>query len=1053
MNTRSFKSKLLASSIVAGAVLSAYGLPATSQESDEDEAVQEKVIVTGTRIVKRDYYSNSPIQTISAETIEATGTINVEELINIMPQAVPGFTRHSNNPGNGTATVDLRGLGAARTMVLVDGKRFTLSGETHVDANSIPPSLIDRIEVITGGASAVYGSDAMSGVVNFILRKDFEGVEYRTGYEATVSQGDAEYYDLGFTFGANLDDGRGNVLIDMGHTDRKGVLQGARDFSKIVYGWSPDGLAVSGSANIPEGRAAAVGGLQFDWTALGVVPVEGTGDSARCANPAGVSLVTPSPLDAAKFDETPSCRSSIATFEGPNESEVFRPWVGTGSNPDRFNYAPYNYLQLPQERFHAFSIGTYRVNDNVTAYGRMVATFNQVSQVLAPTPAGQVVQTSVDNPLLPALARAGMSALDVAEGYAVYKRDWNAVFNAALAAAKTADPSSNLNSSDADERLAAELAFVSSFRANPPAGLPLPTDDKYRGDGSVTLSTNKRVLEVDSRYAFDDRWVFNFMAGIQGSISDNLNYDAYFSVGRYQNNGDQEGNIDRARYIQGINSRADPNDPTRAVCVDTSGGCVPIDIWGYRQMSPEATTYIRQANNVKEESNERILAVNFNGNTDGTLNLQGGPIGWAMGIEYRERNYSLRPDELVRRANIIGFNAQGYTSGGFDVYELYAEMSVPIVRGEPWAELLELELAFRYSDYSTVGGHEAYKVGGTWAPSDEFRFRALWNSAVRVPNNDDLHAPVTNYFPNLTDGCDANALDDYRSNPRGVDVERVVQMCQEHFRRFGAVHTDTYTQPNRQIETFQGGNPDLDPETGETLTLGFVYQPNAVEGLSLTVDAYDISIEDIVSTVPPQIIINGCYYNNPTYDPNHPFCTLILRERTGLPSVLTTNFNLASQRVKGVDLDLQYGFEVDSFPGVFNLRYLANYLDTREFEAFEGNGKSDLVGQMSGPYPEYKHAVTTSWVHSEISLHLNWSLISKVKDNPFYVVDQIDAYSLFSLNAIWDVGDTVRIRGGIRNLFDKSPPILGWNQEQANTIPGTYDPLGRAFYFGTRIVF
>ena len=1053
MNTRSFKSHLLASSIIAGSVLSTLASPAFAQEDDEEEARQEKVVVTGTRIVKRDYYSNSPIQTISSETIEATGTINVEELINIMPQAVPGFTRHSNNPGNGTATVDLRGLGAQRTMALVDGKRFTLSGETHVDVNSIPPSLIEKIEIITGGASAVYGSDAMAGVVNFILRKDFEGVEYRTGYEATVSQGDAEYYDLGFTFGATLDDGRGNVLIDMGHTDRKGVLQGARDFSKVVYGWSPDGLAISGSANIPEGRATATGGLSFDWTRLNVVAVVGTGDDARCANPAGVTLVTPSRLDAAKFDETPSCRSTNGIFDGPTEDTAFRPWIGGGSNPDRFNYAPFNYLQLPQERFHAFSIGRYRLNDNVTAYGRMVATFNQVSQVLAPTPASQVVSTSVDNPLLPLRARAAFSNLDASEGYARFKSDWNEVFDRALTAARTADPSSNLNSTNAEEKLAAEIAFVNSFKANPPAGLPQVTDEKYQGDGSVTLRASKRVLEVDSRYAFDDRWVFQFMGGIEGAIGNNLNYDAYFSVGRYQNNGDQEGNIDRARYLQGINSRADPNDPTKAVCVDPSGGCVPVDIWGYNQISPEAQTYIRQANNVKEESNERILAVNFNGDTEGTVNLQGGPIGWAMGFEYRERTYSLRPDELVRRANIIGFNAQGYTSGGFDVYELYAEVSAPILRGESWAELLELELAFRYSDYSTVGGYEAYKVGGTWAPSDEFRIRALWNSAVRVPNNDDLHAPVTNYYPSASDPCDADAINDLRSGGNADAATRVVALCTAHFSKYGAVYTENYRQSNTQLQSFRGGNPDLDPETGETLTVGFVYQPNAVEGLSITVDGYDIQIEDIVSTVPVSTVLTQCFLGNPNYDPNFPFCNLIIRDQTGEPNVFTTNFNLASWQLKGIDFDVRYNFRVDSLPGNFNIRYIGNYLDTREFEAFEGDGKVDLVGSMSGPYPEYKHAFTASWAHSEFSLHLNWSMISSVTDNPFYVVDKIDAYSLFSLNGIWDVSETVRIRGGIRNLFDKSPPILGWNQEQANTIPGTYDPFGRAFYFGTRVVF
>ena len=324
MNGNIFKNRLLATSVLAGALSGAIVAPAVAQE--EETATQETVYVTGSRIQKQDFVANSPIATVDAEAFALTGSVNTEDVLNSLPQAIPGFDRTSNNPGNGTATANLRGLGSSRTLVLVDGKRFVPTTSAGVvDLNNIPPSLIERVEVITGGASAVYGSDAISGVVNFILKDDFEGLEANFGYESTLEHGDAQYWTTDLTIGSNFDDGRGNVTVNMGYTKREAVFQGQRDASMFALGDDGNGgLEPGGSSGVPAGHL----------------------------------------FDSFNF---PDGSSGQAIF---TDNGGLRPWINSGPNSDRYNYAPSNYLQLPQERFNTTSIARYEITPEIEAYAR-----------------------------------------------------------------------------------------------------------------------------------------------------------------------------------------------------------------------------------------------------------------------------------------------------------------------------------------------------------------------------------------------------------------------------------------------------------------------------------------------------------------------------------------------------------------------------------------------------------------------------------------------------------------------------------------------------------
>ena len=1052
MNSRSFKSRLLATSIIAGTALSSLALPVASQEEEEEEAVQATVLVTGSRIKKRDFFSNSPIETITAETIEVTGTINVEELINIMPQAVPGFGRASNNPGSGTATVNLRGLGSGRTLVLVDGRRFTPTGISTVDLNNIPPNLIENVEIITGGASAVYGSDAMAGVVNFILKDDFQGLEIRSGYEATVSQGDAEYYNIGFTFGAMLDGGRGSVMFDMGHTDRKPVFQRDRAFSLHAMIDSGDTLVRGGSAGVPAGHSWG----NFDFSALGTsVLTPASGDTpASCSQP-GTAPRSRGDIATAKFGPLTYCTGQ-AIFAG---TEGFRPWINGGPNNDRFNYAPFNYLQLPQERFNFYSKAQYSVNDSLSVFAQVTAAFNQVPTELAPTPAFTSVATHVSNPLVSERGRQAFVLLDRLEARSAYELAWNAVYRTALAAEKRENPNSDLNlpsTTDTNKARikAAELAFISQFRADPNNGVPDRAEERFQPDGIVTQFIGRRMIENGSREEYNDFFLFQYTNGIKGSFNDNVEYEAYFQFGRSQNSRDLAGDVSVARFKAGVLVTADDNgDP---VCV-VGGDCVPIDIWGEGDVSKPAIDYMTLSLNSKTESNLNVLVGNISGNTDGIFALQGGPIGWAVGLEYREQSYDFRPDDSLRTANVLGFNSQRPLAGGFDVYEVYAEVNLPIARGRPWAELVELDLGFRLSEYSSIGNVEAFKLGGAWAPSKDLRFRMLYNNAVRAPVIGELFSERSNSFPGATDPCDADALATYESRDGFSEdrIDDIKELCTET----GVPNIDNYKQANAQIESIVGGNPNLISEEADTITVGFVWQPTNIDGLNIALDYYDIDISKYITLLAggTQGILYQCYLYNPTYDPNSIFCKVIERRSTGQPIVTSLAANTGSLRNSGIDLSIDYLFEIDSLPGTFQIDYVANYLDRYEFTAFQGDETkrwAGTFGNESGePKPTFKHGFTGSWINDGFSIHLNWTHISSVDDTESSVVDTLDAYSLFDLGVALDLSESVKLTGGVKNLMDQEPQLLGDNQQQANTWPSTYDVFGRTFYLSTKFSF
>ena len=948
-----FNKHPLATAIGSVALASAFaGAGALPQIALAEEAQLEEVVVTGSRIRRADYVANAPVATLGADQIELTATVNTEQLLNTMPQMVPGFDRTSNNPGNGTATVDLRGLGSNRTLVLINGTRAvpTTQGGS-VDINNIPTALIERVEVLTGGASAVYGSDAVAGVVNFVLKDDFEGVSFNVMTEQT-EEGDAELTSVDLTIGGNIADGRGNVVINAQYTDRSDLFQGDRGFANFAQFDDTDAngnpiLINGGSSGVP-GTSIFAGGLSGFSPSSGIV----FGDNGEA-----------------------------------------RPFVTGGDNNDFYNYAPVNYIQLPQTRFQANALGHFDVSDKIQVYGRMMFTQSKVPQQLAPTPIFQAgAEFTLDgSPFLPA---ATQQVLSDALGSGV--------------------------DSDGD-------------------GI----------DDTATAFVRRRLVEVGPRISDDKYTNFQLLAGVRGDIGETgWTYDVYVSEGEVSNSNTQSGNVNRDRFLQALQLDL-AADPTGGTCVDTANngstvGCAPMNIFGPGNISDDAAAFLRTAVAAEGEFEQRVWAASFAGDL---FNLPAGAVAAAVGFERIELRSDFRPSQDLAAGTIAGFNGSPASGGAFDSDAFFGELLVPVVRDLPMAEAIDLELAYRTTDYSTVGSVDNYKIAGSWTIVPQVRVRGGFNTAIRAASIGELFAPQSEGFPGASDPCAGESAP--------VDAATAA-ICTATGVPAGAVGSVAIDPAAGQIRGLFGGNPNLSEEEADTITVGVVIEPDwFVEDLTVSVDYFDIKIDGAIASFGGGVnnILNVCYdATNAAGGVGSPFCNAVNRRADGtIEFVEATSQNIAEVTLKG--FDLQASYSRDLFGGDMQVNYVGTYTTESTTVPFAGGDPIECEGQFGldcgEPLPEYKHRMTFNWSKDKITSQLLWRYVGEVKDDDVdttYFIETIDGTHYFDGVVSYAVTDNYRVSLGVDNLFDEKPPILGDNQEQANTYPATYDVFGRTYF-------
>ena len=937
-----------------------------------EEGAGEQVIVTGSRIARRDLTSTSPLAVVQDEEFTLTGSATVENVINSLPQVIPATTSFSNNPGGGVATLNLRALGTQRNLVLVNGRRYMFFDTSQItDLNTIPTFLLDSVDVVTGGASAVYGSDALAGVTNFHLRNDLNGM-IAGGQYGLTEEGDGARYNLYAAIGTEFGDGRGNVTIYGEYYNRGEIFQDARDFSAFAFN---DGcsngcgtLIPGGSSGVPQGRIQAVGSFDHD------------------ANPATPNVST----------GTGTNYAGLGAFFGiPGDST---PYNGA---TDAYNYAPSNYLMVPQKRWTIGGYGEYEVMDGVNVYGEVAFVNNRVDNELAATPITQKVYV----PLAEFCAQVSVDDCNQATTIAANQQ-------AAIAA--------NPALLDFNNTFGGFNAGAGEFNALQP--------------GEVALTVNSRVTQIANRISLDDRNAYRLLGGVRGGITDDINYDVYYSYARTKNANVQLGNISRSAFTREVEA----------------GNC---NVFGLNQLSDECIAAVSIDAQNQEESVLQVAQGSISGNAPFTFPWANDAVGFAVGLEWRSMNARFIPDTALSSGDVAGFNAGDPTEGQYDAKEIFGELRLPIIQ-DNFIHRFELNGAYRFSDYSleAVGGVHTYAVGAELAPVPDIAFRAQYQRAIRAPNVGELFGGNAIGFPGADDPCSDRT-------PVAERTPELQALCVATGVPLANVFTNVI-QANDQIEGAFGGNPNLQEETGDTYTVGAVIRPRWVPRLNIAIDWYNIKIQDAIAVAGGSVqgVLDACYN---TDAPALVFCDLINRDSNGAISgggvfiVTATNANLAQLNAEGFDWQVDYNhplnFGLLGDTSRLSAAIIGNYTYRSSFVPFEGADEIECAGKFAGncgePTPKWKWTSRLSWADGPLTTSVRWRHLTGVDDEDGgNAVLEMDSYDLFDLAFSFDVTDNATLNFGINNLFDKKPPIVGANAEQANTYPSTYDVLGRDFF-------
>ena len=914
---------------------------ATAQEAP---SAGESIVVTGSRIPRPDVESNSPVNVIGEEEIKLSVTSETEQLLNALPQAVAGAGAQSNT-GNGSATVNLRGLGTVRTLVLQNGRRIVgASQDGVVDLNMIPPSLVSRIEVVTGGASAVYGSDAMAGVVNFVMRDDFEGFEVGGSYGIS-DEGDAARYNFDMTAGGNFADGRGNVVFHGSYYNRAQVKGAARDHALDYFA---DAIIDGKPVLVESGNGVTPQGTIFSPELVGLT------------DPYGNTIGT------------------AGIFFAPEGWRAYRP-------SDGFNDRPYTNLQMPMERWQGSVLGHYDVTNGVTAFWEGSYVHSKINSTLGAVP---------------------MSSSGFIPGFQLDLRN------------PYLDPTLRQFLSD-------------------------NVDDD--GDSLVPVNINRRLLDGGSRTSDQTRDFWRFVVGLKGELTDRLSWEVFFNQGQTKVTDVQGGGVLVDNFANGF--LTDPNDPFS--CATDDPDCVVLNPFGLYSMTPEMIDYIyTDLTNITTIKQKQVGA-----SLTGTLfTLPAGDVGISLGTEYRKESSSFDPDQLYVMGKALSRSAGlSPTAGSFDVVEGYGELYVPILADMPGIRLLAFEGGVRFSDYSTAGSVWSYKLGGEYSPFDGLKFRGLYQRAVRAPNVVELFSGATNTAPQAVDFCNAT--------PERTAAER--DFCVNALGVPGGV-IDVFQQENQQIRAVTGGNPNLQEETSDTWSVGAVIRPDFLPGLQLTVDYYNIKIEDAIGSFGGglQSVITAC---NADMSLENVFC-VPLRNRTPdgqLYDVPLLNANIAKMEARGVDYRLDYRHDLAA--SSLNYYIAGTYLLDNISQGSPIVNPVNCAGYIRGgscgtASPKWRFTQRLTWEADRLQLSLRHRFIGSATDGriagakasgaqpPALAVPETGDVHYFDLSAYYEVVDNFTFFAGIDNVLDEDPPFYLYERE-------TYDAIGRRFTIGFRADF
>lgn len=922
-----FQKSRMATAITIALASSAVLAMAPSQALAEDS--MEEVVITGSRIARSGTETPTPMTTLDAESLKISADTSIAKSLLDLPQTgnIAGFNNNNSNfepHSTGIATVDLRNLDPKRTLVLVNGRRHVggnADDPSAVDINSIPSSFVERVEVITGGASAVYGSDAMAGVINIITKQDFEGLELRGQYGQT-SESDGEGSQLDLTWGSKFGGERGHALFNLAYNDQKEITSADRGITDECL----------------------------------------DGDGER---------------DDQCFSIL-SAQTTVIPPAGPPITEGDGSWtkIFNGAE-DGFDRAADRRLQVPLKTLSLAFNGKFQFNDKLGMFGEFSYLESEAKSTVEPiVMVPDFTLLFGDNPFIP-------------------------------------------------------QGVIDTYTDQ---GVPLP-------DPGAVVVALRRTTELGPRINEPERETGRLVLGLDGKINEDWGWEAYYQYGKNKQSQKWSGGLySISRFNDGLSVEADPDNPGSYRCSDAdarANGCVPIDIFGAGSISDGAVDYVGVVSTGEQEIEQHVLAATFTGQA---FELPAGKVGIAAGLEYREDKLDTDYDQARKDGDVIA-SLGVPVNGEYDVTEGFLEVNVPVT------EALFVDGAFRYSDYSTVGGLTSWKLGAQWQVAD-VRLRTTFSEANRAPNLFELNNPGEVGFPTFVDPCTDQGI-----NGAGATQENCVA---------AGIPADWLPGPSGGSSIgVESGNPELKEETAETFSIGAVYQPGWWEGSSLTVDYWDIEIEDAVELIDAQVKLNGCYAS--TDFPETPFCSGIERADSSQNFVVnnldTELQNIGKLETSGVDI--AFAYLLDASSGLWN--FSANGVYTKEF-------KRDILGTVDDNseepgYQEWKWNTRVAW--SSGNWQLAWStryLGEGVVDNNLEGIiadNKLDSVWYHDLYASYNFelqSGAVEVYVGGDNVSDESAPYIPSNSANstccgAATNAGLYDIGGRYYYAGVRARF
>ena len=976
--------------LLFGLVFSFAAIPFSALAQDD----VEEVVVTGTRIADPNVTSSSQITSIDGEELLVRGITRVEDYLNDLPQISPGQSITNSNGASGTATANLRNLGCSRTLVLMNGRRMvsgTTGGGNCADLNTVPTLLLDKVEVLTGGASSVYGSDAVAGVVNFILDDEFVGMKssfYHGFYQhkndncslrdlvasydyalapKDVTTGDTEKVSV--AFGGEIDGGKGHITAFMEHTDTKPILQGEYDISACALRSGFSGCG--GSSTIPPGRWADFGG----YSAGGFVNVDPT----------------------------------ITGVDFKVLGNEFVPRAGQA-----YNYNPTNFFQRPDDRFNSGFFGKYEVSDNAEVYVDMTYMKSESNAQIAYSGTfGNITALPCYNAFLSE------------QQYNAACGDWTGMGG---------DHAPDFASG------AAALAYLANL-------------DLAVGDGSILgykapLYSLKRNVEGNPRQSIFAYKSFTQTVGVRGDINDNWSYDAYYQTSNVVYNNEYRNDLSVTAINRAVDVVSVNGVPT---CVSALNGtdstCVPYNLFqgglpgdqgiqGVLDGGQELQSYIANSTYINGDGEQTTFTAYVTGDTGYSIPGAPGNVSVVAGFESRELSSDFRPDLPSRTGDRSGSGGATLPLGGtYDVDEFFVELGIPVT------DTVSMDAGFRSADYSTGNDTTAMKLGAFWTVNDKVSVRGSFQTSQR-------HANLAELYQGIGQG-----LVDLDYDPCGIDPDTgaapiaTQAQCENTGLPANLYGTDLKS-PADQYNIQTGGNPNVNPEESESITIGVVLNP--MDGLTLTVDYFDITVEDGIGTVSPKTALDKCIETGAAA-----FCNLINRNPVNGSLWLTGGYisaqitNISEEQTSGIDVIFDYS--VDTNWGPLVVSGVTTLLDSYDIIELPGEAAIGCSGNWGGscgknPMPEVMGSYTvglTTEFDTDVILGVRY--LGETDDLNANDID-FDAYTYLDATAIYSVNDNMSVTLGVSNLLDKEPGYTsdaGTAPGNGNTFPGYFDAFGR----------